>query len=322
MNDSIKRKLKSILACPRCKSPEICFNGQMVNCNKCGTVYKKHIDTPILIPHESPVLKWYRPPVDLKPSEIKSLKKVIIRKLRLMRPSDRVWTQKSQKTIQNMLEEKNPDAPDSVVVLIGAGFEPVYKRICNHYQDIIRVGLAHRGDVDVIGEICDLPVHDEQLDLIFSSSVLEHVYNPERAVAEMYRALKPGGYVYAEIPFIRSFHMAPIDYQRYTISGIEELFARHGFTLIDRGICSGPFTALALYILDFSQSVLRFFFNQYIEVIFGLFLSIVVHPMKYLDRFFENSHWAEVSACNFYYLGKKDVAPGLLSGNISTSDKS
>jgi SAM-dependent methyltransferase len=205
-----------------------------------------------------------------------------------------------------MLEEKKPDSEDSVVVLVGAGFEPIYKQILNTYRDIIRVGLAQRGDVDLFCDVCELPIVDGSLDLIFSSSILEHVYDSERAVKEMFRVVKPGGYVYAEIPFMRAYHMIPIDYQRYTISGIEELFARHGFRTIEKGICSGPFTAAVLFFTDFCRSF--FSFNKHLRKIFVGLLFIVLHPVKYLDRFFEDSKWAEVNACNFYYLGKKNSA--------------
>jgi SAM-dependent methyltransferase len=148
-----------------------------------------------------------------------------------------------------------------------------------------------------------MPVSDASIDLVISSSVLEHVYDPEKAVAEMARTLKEDGYVYAEIPFMRAFHMAPIDYQRYTISGIEELFRRHGFELLSKGICSGPFTAWALFAKDFGSGL--FSFNRYLRAGMALLLGIVFHPFKYLDRLCEKSKWAQVCACNFYYLGRK-----------------
>ena len=66
--------------------------------------------------------------------------------------------------------------------------------------------------MDLFCDICDIPLIDNSVDLILSSSVLEHVYNPEQAVQEMYRVLKPYGSVYAEIPFMRSLHMRPVDY--------------------------------------------------------------------------------------------------------------
>jgi SAM-dependent methyltransferase len=205
-----------------------------------------------------------------------------------------------------MLEEKKPDAPHSVVVLIGTGREPVYRDLLSPYQDIIRVGLSQNGDVNVFCDLCSLPISNNQVDLLFSSSVLEHVYDPGQAVREMHRVVKAGGYVYAEIPFMRAFHLAPIDYQRYTLPGIEALFSRHGFSPIDKGICSGPFTAIALHLIDFWKGAWSF--NRHVRTAGLLFLRPLLHPLKYLDRLCESSSWAEFTACNFYYLGRKESA--------------
>jgi ubiquinone/menaquinone biosynthesis C-methylase UbiE len=205
-----------------------------------------------------------------------------------------------------MLKEKNPDEADNAVVLVGAGRESVYKELLSSYQDIIRVGLSQRGNVDVFCDLCSLPMRNDQVDLIFSSSVLEHVHDPEQAIREMYRVIKPGGYVYAEIPFMRAFHLAPVDYQRYTLPGLEALFSRYGFSLIEKGICSGPFTAIVLHVIDFWRSALSF--NRYIQIAGLLFLRLLLHPLKYLDRLCESSSWAEFTACNFYYLGCKEKA--------------
>jgi len=219
-------------------------------------------------------------------------------------PEERVWTKKSQAALQDIVQQNNPDGLDINVVLFGEGFESVYRRILSKYHHVIRMGLSNRPTVDLFCDICDLPLEDNSLDLVMSSSILEHVYNPERAVEEMYRVVKPGGYVYAEIPFLRAYHMIPVDYQRYTISGIEQLFKRHGFTLIGKGICSGPFTAMVLFLRDFIGGLLSF--NKYTKMIGSLVLSVILHPIKYLDRFFENAEWAKVNACNFYYIGRKE----------------
>ncbi len=42
---------------------------------------------------------------------------------------------------------------------------------------------------------------DQSFDIILSNDVLEHVNLPERAVAEIYRILKPGGEFFMTVPF-------------------------------------------------------------------------------------------------------------------------
>lgn len=120
-------------------------------------------------------------------------------------------------------------------------------------------------------------------------------------MAEMKRIIRPGGRVYAEIPFIGAYHMAPVDYQRYTISGLEALFARHGFELEEIGICSGPFTAAALLFLHLATAIAPKGTKMIVRALF----SWLVHPLKYLDLLCENAEWATYHACNFYYLGRK-----------------
>ncbi|MDZ5255208.1 class I SAM-dependent methyltransferase [Clostridium sp. LIBA-8841] len=45
------------------------------------------------------------------------------------------------------------------------------------------------------GEVENLPIFDDSIDLIFMNMALHHVENPDMAIKEMYRILKPGGKV-------------------------------------------------------------------------------------------------------------------------------
>jgi len=298
------QKLKRIIACPNCKSALLNIDQEKINCKECGELYDIINDKPVLINNDSPVLKWFELKKESTSSEKRRYSELFRALYSRLRPEDRVWTNSSQKAMQELLEINNPDADDANVVLIGSGLESVFRRILTPYKNIIRIGLTNQENMDLLSDICDIPLRKDSINLILSSSVLEHVYDPEKAVKEIFRVVKPGGYVYAEIPFMRAYHMAPVDYQRYTISGIEELFKRNGFTLVNKGICSGPFTALALFLVDLCGSL--FSFNWCIKEILMPILSLIVHPLKYLDRLFEKSTWAEISACNFYYIGKKE----------------
>jgi len=218
-------------------------------------------------------------------------------------PEERVWTRRSRRTIARILQETEPNRPDRVVVNLGAGLERVFQRAFAPYHSLIRFGLPHASHVDVIADAQQLPFRDASIDLFLSSSVLEHVENPEEAVAEVARVLKPGGRVYSEIPFLRAYHMAPYDYQRYTISGIEALFSRHGLPREEKGICSGPFTAWALL---FRDTVFLLTPTRPLKMAGRALFSWLVHPLKHLDLFCEDATWATHFACNFYYLGRKE----------------
>jgi SAM-dependent methyltransferase len=300
-------KLGRILCCPNCKSPDLHTDGETIRCSGCGELYSLWQGTPILIKHASPVLAWYKP-LGSSARHSSTLVQKLSRVYWWIRPDIRIWTKASLRLLQRLLAEGQPDAEGRNVVLIGTGFESVYRRALQPYKDIMRIGLATHGEVDVLNDICDMPLMTDSVDLLLSSSVLEHVYDPERAVAEMSRVLKPGGSVYAEIPFMRAFHMIPVDYQRYTLAGIEALFERHGFALTEKGICSGPFTAWVLFHVDFIGGLLSF--NKYLKAGAVLVFSVLLHPIKYLDRLVESAEWAQVCACNFYYAGRKAGAGG------------
>ena len=54
--------------------------------------------------------------------------------------------------------------------------------------------------VDVKADICDLPFDDNSFDIIFCNHVLEHIPNDKKAMQELYRVLKKGGFGIFQIP--------------------------------------------------------------------------------------------------------------------------
>ena len=79
---------------------------------------------------------------------------------------------------------------------------------------------------DYVGDVHKLPFADNSVDAIFAICLLEHVEEPQVAVKEIYRVLKPGGYCFVHVPFLFSFH--PMkgyydDFYRFTSSGMKYL---------------------------------------------------------------------------------------------------
>tara|TARA_R110002126_G_scaffold72364_1_gene180848 strand:- start:2802 stop:3572 length:771 start_codon:yes stop_codon:yes gene_type:complete len=53
---------------------------------------------------------------------------------------------------------------------------------------------------DVKADICDLPFQDNEFDVVFCNHVLEHIPNDKKAMQELFRVLKKGGFGIFQIP--------------------------------------------------------------------------------------------------------------------------
>jgi len=54
--------------------------------------------------------------------------------------------------------------------------------------------------VDVKADICNLPFADNSFDVVFCNHVLEHIVNDKKAMQELFRVLKLGGFSIFQIP--------------------------------------------------------------------------------------------------------------------------
>ena len=53
---------------------------------------------------------------------------------------------------------------------------------------------------DVKADICDLPFDNDSFDVVFCNHVLEHIEDDNKAMSELFRVLKPGGFGIFQIP--------------------------------------------------------------------------------------------------------------------------
>ena len=77
---------------------------------------------------------------------------------------------------------------------------------------------------DLLLDIRDMnEIAGEEFDCIYCSGVLEHVFEYQKAMAEIKRVLKPGGVLLLGVPFKQAIHMAPTDYWRFTKFALEKI---------------------------------------------------------------------------------------------------
>lgn len=77
--------------------------------------------------------------------------------------------------------------------------------------------------VDIVAEGDDLPFKDNTFDYVISSHVIEHYFDPIKAMKEWYRIIKPGGYIFTIAPHI---DRVP-DEHRTSVTPLDIIIERH-----------------------------------------------------------------------------------------------
>lgn len=96
-----------------------------------------------------------------------------------------------------------------------------------------------------VGDIQDMHmIEDASYDTALCFEVLEHVPDPGRAVHEMYRILRPGGFAIISVPHLSRLHDEPHDYYRFTKYGLLYLLEGAGFVVMDIQEKGGLFSFL------------------------------------------------------------------------------
>ncbi len=125
--------------------------------------------------------------------------------------------------------------------------------------DYKNVDIDEKVQPDIIADAHDLPIEDGTVDAVTSFSLIEHTHSPHLVVDEMYRILRPGGYVLLSVPFIHPYHGGNCpDYYRFTKDGLKYLF--RNFSSVEIQSDGGVFFALQFFIppsLGFTGVVLR-----------------------------------------------------------------
>jgi SAM-dependent methyltransferase len=107
----------------------------------------------------------------------------------------------------------------------GAGGDKRYL-ISRGFQ-VVALDTFSSPHTSVVGDGHLLPFPDSRFDIVAAVKVLEHLYSPSRAIAEIARVLKPGGYFIGSVAFLEPFHSD--SYFNISHLGIAYLLRTHGF---------------------------------------------------------------------------------------------
>lgn len=187
--------------------------------------------------------------------------------------------------------------PDAEILVIGAGESALQGRIT--YTDV-----AFGKNVHCIADAHDLPFTARTFDACIAVAVLEHVLDPFRCVQEIIRVLRPGGYVYAETPFMQPVHMGAHDFTRFSHLGHRRLFRY--FDEIRSGISGGPGTSLG-QLLRYAIAAMsdRPGLRRWLKLS-GL---LAAFPLRWIDYLCRDKMAAYDAASAFYFFGTLRETP-------------
>ncbi|MGE0200599.1 MAG: methyltransferase domain-containing protein [Candidatus Melainabacteria bacterium] len=193
----------------------------------------------------------------------------------------------------------NRQADDAVILNLGCGVRRLKPRAS---QRVIHLDYEPYAHLEVVGDAHFLPFTDASLDAVVCETMLEHVPEPERVIAEMTRVLKPGGRVFVLMPFMFGFHAAPNDFERYTHKGL--LFRMRGFACEQLKVIAGPASALTGVLVEFCAMVCSLGMAPLYRV-FSLAFLVVFAPLKLLDFILCFHPEASRIASIFLFVGRK-----------------
>jgi SAM-dependent methyltransferase len=144
---------------------------------------------------------------------------------------------------------RHPGPPEGIVLDAGCGTGGLLRRLRRDLPDLRLLGIdadavaaaraAAKSTAPVaVASVDALPFPDGSMGVIFSVDVLYHRrVDPERALAEAFRCLRPGGVLVVNVPAYRwlaSFHDRRIHgARRYTRDELSALLAAAGFRQVE-----------------------------------------------------------------------------------------
>lgn len=291
----MKDQLIDKLACPDCKANVLYIDKtRQFECTSCKARFSFYNETPVMFSKHSQGIKisgenYYEK--DDAPTKSDKIKGKIRKICDLLNVS-------VGPTLHDKLRDDNIfNAPqDSIILNLGSGTSNIIMK-----DNIINFDIFPHPNTDVSGDGHCLPFLSDSFEGVWVCAVLEHLENPFQVASEIYRVLKPGGFVLVGAPFMYHLHGSPHDYFRYTDSGLRSVFKN--FKEIE---CGPTHTLPTGTVIEILSQYFSLFTNNKI-VVFGIsqLVKFLLLPFKLLDLYLKRKSKAKVLSGGFVFLGKK-----------------
>lgn len=283
--------------CPECQSFSLLAEATGVVCGRCSSRFPVLRGAPVMLRRDNPVfdLAQYDGGTGGQPSRLRALVGHL-----LPSPSVNLAATPNLRRFAEVVSAKGP----AHVLVVGSGSQrPVLEKRFREFPGIefVYTDVDRDADVDLFCDAHEICFEEGSFQGVIATAVLEHVYDPEVAVAEFHRVLAAGGFVYSEVPFMQQVHEGAYDFTRFTLSGHRRVFNQ--FREIGSGVVAGPATALAWAVESFAVCFAPGARSK--QLVRGM-VRLALGWLKLLDYLLRRSPAAEDGASCTFFLGLKD----------------
>ena len=186
---------------------------------------------------------------------------------------------------------------------IGSGRAPYSREIRD--ARVVTIDFSPDKGPMTVGSCTELPFKGASFDAVICTEVLEHVSEPEAALREIFRILRPGGRFYITVPMLGSLHYEPHDFFRYTKYGLTHLLEKTGFKVTQLEPLGGLFSFICVRFFETFYNILNklFFFLPRTVRLFAI--VPIIWPINFL---------ASTISSVLDSLGSKDVMTWVVTG--------
>lgn len=170
--------------------------------------------------------------------------------------------------------------------------------------DLAEADVAMGPRTNVMLDVHNLPFEDGAFDAVIAQAVFEYVMDPFHVADEIHRVLRPGGWVYAESPFMQQVHGGAHDFFRFTHVGHRRVLRR--FAEHRSGVVCGPGMALSWSYRYFLRA---FGDGRAYRAVSNLFANMTSSWLVRADRGLHDRAGAYDAASAFYFLGTRSEKP-------------
>lgn len=190
---------------------------------------------------------------------------------------------------------------NSKVLDIGAGYKPYAK----YFQNCLYESCDHADVLSDIGDkdkyqhtfYCDItkniPVNDNNYDIVICNEVLEHINEPSMALKEIYRVLKSEGKLFITTTQCHGLHQEPHNYFNYLSYGLEHILKKNNFHIIELKPLGGIYHLLGKIMHNIIENIfiknklvfrILFYPVEFFVRIILLIISLFLYSIDFLDK--------------------------------------